>query len=152
MFKFDGGHEIQGLVRLLGVVVKYPLVHQLAHMGQRVEQVGVEQFAAKRAVEASDVDILRRFAGLNPVQSDSCASHYSVNRALIKSGLLSVRSYAGRPWYSTRSLLKFTDEVPDTGQIQGSFGTAGFVFIVTAQALVLVQPTDRALHDTAHGG
>jgi hypothetical protein len=51
----------------LGVIVVPPLVDQLAHKGQRAKQVGVEQFAAKRAVEALDVGMLRRLAGLNLV-------------------------------------------------------------------------------------
>ena len=65
MFKFDGRHKIQGLMRPLRVVVEHPVVHELAHVGQRAEQVRVEQLAAKRAVEAFDISILRRLAGLN---------------------------------------------------------------------------------------
>lgn len=40
-------------------------------MVQRAKQVGVEQFSAKRAVEAFDVGILGRLAGLNPVQGNA---------------------------------------------------------------------------------
>jgi hypothetical protein len=55
----------------LDVVVKHPFIHELAHMGQRAKQVGVEQFAAKRAVEAFDIGILSQLAGLNLVQDNA---------------------------------------------------------------------------------
>lgn len=55
----------------LGIVVEHPFVHELAHVGQRAKQVGVEEFAPKRAVEAFDIGVLRRLAGLNPVQSNA---------------------------------------------------------------------------------
>ena len=71
MFKPNRCHKIQGLVRELGVVVEQPLGHELAHMGQRTKQVGVEQFAAKRAVEAFNVGVLERLAGPNPVQGNA---------------------------------------------------------------------------------
>ncbi len=51
LFKFEWSHKIQDLVGPLRVVTVPPLVHQLAHVGQRAKQVGVEQFTAKRAVE-----------------------------------------------------------------------------------------------------
>lgn len=40
-------------------------------MGQQAKQMCVEQFTAKRAVEAFDVGILRRLAQLNPVQDNT---------------------------------------------------------------------------------
>ena len=55
----------------MGVVVEHPFVYELAHVGQRAKQVGVEQLAVKRAVEAFDVRILRRLTGLNPVQGNT---------------------------------------------------------------------------------
>lgn len=58
-------------MRPLGVVVEHPLVHQLAHVGQRAKQVGVEQLAAKLAVKAFYVSVLGRIVGLNPVQGDA---------------------------------------------------------------------------------
>jgi hypothetical protein len=65
VFKLDRSHKIQGLVRSLGVVVEHPLLHEMAHMGQRAEQVSVEQLVAKQAVKAFDIGVLRRLTGLN---------------------------------------------------------------------------------------
>lgn len=47
-----------------------PLIDQLMYVGQRAERVSVEQLAVKRAVEAFDVRIPRRLAGLNLVQGN----------------------------------------------------------------------------------
>jgi hypothetical protein len=55
----------------LGVIVVQPFGHQLAHLGQQAKRVGIEQFTAKRAVEALDIGILRRLTRLNPVQHDA---------------------------------------------------------------------------------
>lgn len=52
------------------VIIVLPLVHQLVHVGQRAEQMNVEQFAAERAIEAFDISVLCRLAGLNPVQGN----------------------------------------------------------------------------------
>ena len=59
---------MQRLVGPLGIVVGQPLGPELAHVGQRAKQVRVEQFTAKRAVEAVDIGVLSRLARLNPVQ------------------------------------------------------------------------------------
>ncbi|GAB3828600.1 hypothetical protein GCM10028821_14280 [Hymenobacter jeollabukensis] len=56
-------------MRLLRIIVVPPLVDELAHMGQRAKEIGVEQFAAKCPVGAFDIRIRRRLAEWNPVQS-----------------------------------------------------------------------------------
>ena len=50
------------------VVIVLPLLALFAHLAQAVEEVGVEQLAAKRAVKAFNVGVLCRTRGLNPVQ------------------------------------------------------------------------------------
>jgi hypothetical protein len=90
LFKFEWSHKIQGLVWPLGIIIVPPLVHQLAYVGQRAKQVGVEQFAAKRAVEAFDVRILRRLAGLNPVQNNTL-----LLRSLARFGAAKLRAVIG---------------------------------------------------------
>ena len=47
--------------------------------------------------------------------------------------------------------VKFADEIPNTGQIQGGFGAAGFAFEVAAQSPVPLQPTYGTL-DHPTGG
>lgn len=59
------------MVRLLGIIIAHQLVHELAHVGQRTKQMGVEQFTSKRAVEAFDIGVLRRLARLNPMQGNA---------------------------------------------------------------------------------
>ena len=58
-------------MRSLDVIVEHPLVYELVHVGQQAKQVGVEQFAAKRTVEAFNIDVLSRLARLNPVQGNT---------------------------------------------------------------------------------
>jgi hypothetical protein len=55
----------------LRVVVVHPLVHKLAHVGQRTKRIGVEQLTAERAVKALNANVLRWPTGLNPVLDDT---------------------------------------------------------------------------------
>ena len=50
------------------VVIILPELALFAHLTQAVKEVSVEQLAAKRAVKAFNVGVLRRTRGLNPVQ------------------------------------------------------------------------------------
>ena len=50
------------------VVIILPALALFAHLAQAGEKVGVEQLAAKRAVKAFNVGVLRRTRRLNPVQ------------------------------------------------------------------------------------
>lgn len=70
-------------MRSLRVVVMHPLVHELTHVGQRAKQVGVEQLAAERAIDALDVGILGGITGLNPVRGNTYLSHHPFRRTLI---------------------------------------------------------------------
>lgn len=50
------------------VVVVLPELAVFAYLTQTGKEIGVEQFAAQRAVKAFNIGILRRTCGLNPLQ------------------------------------------------------------------------------------
>ena len=50
------------------VVITLPELALFAHLTQAIKEVSVEQLAAKRAVKAFNLGILRRTRGLNPMQ------------------------------------------------------------------------------------
>ena len=70
---FSQGHKVRGLVRAQVVVVVLSQAAVLAHLLQGSEEIAVEQFAARRTLEALDIDILRRADRLNPMQRDALA-------------------------------------------------------------------------------
>ena len=57
-------------MRPLRVVAPQPVGRQRAHLLQRVKEVRVEHFFAISPVEAFDVGVLIRFAGLDEAQGD----------------------------------------------------------------------------------
>lgn len=52
------------------VVLDHPLTHDLADLVEVTEQIQVQDFIAHRAVEAFDVGILVRLAGLDVADED----------------------------------------------------------------------------------
>ena len=55
-------------MRAFFVVVDQPLPGMFAHIVKRVEEVGLQHFVAEAAVEAFDISVLRRFAGLDVME------------------------------------------------------------------------------------
>lgn len=65
------GEISERLVGALLVVAGHPFVDGLPHFGETAEEVGVEHFAAQAAIEALDVGVLGRLAGLDVMQDDA---------------------------------------------------------------------------------
>ena len=57
-------------MRAIGVVVKAPQFDELACLRQADEFVLVEAFITKAAIEALDVDVLRRLSGCDVMQTE----------------------------------------------------------------------------------
>jgi len=57
-------------VGLFFVVLRYPGFGEIANLGDRVEQIGIEHFLAIGAVEALDKGVLIRLARLDVPQLD----------------------------------------------------------------------------------
>jgi hypothetical protein len=84
-----GGREvIEGVVRAFLVVGEHPVVDVFADLGERAEEVSVEDFGAEGAIEALDVGVLGGFAGLDVVEADAVG---------FAPGVVGVVSRGGRP-------------------------------------------------------
>ena len=66
-------------------------------LGERVEDLPVEEFITQLAVERFDIAVLPRTAGLDEYVSTSSASSHSRTSSAVNSGPLSARMWAGRP-------------------------------------------------------
>ncbi len=74
MLAKDGGWKVsERLVRTLFVVGDDPIVDDVAHLAQGAEEVGVEDLVSEGSIEALDVSVLSRFAGLDVMKTNPVA-------------------------------------------------------------------------------
>ena len=71
-------------VRSAFVVVLSPVVDDAAHVAQTGKPVLRQAFVAKAAVEAFDVRVLRRFAGLDKTMLDGPLSRPGLHHAALR--------------------------------------------------------------------
>lgn len=67
------GKVSERLVRALFIVGDDPVVDDVAHLAQGAEEVGVEDFVSKGAIESLDVGVLGWLAGLDVMKTNSIA-------------------------------------------------------------------------------
>ncbi len=81
MLELRGRDVAQGVVRAETIVVEAPRLDGVPGLGQAKESVFVEALVAEPSVEALDVGILVRLAGLDEVQLNALGIRPTVERA-----------------------------------------------------------------------
>ena len=84
-------------MRTNGIVLFDPSFDDLAHLLQRTEQIGIQDLFPECPVEAFDVGILSRLAGLDMCQVNAMLLGPASSRWEINSGPLSMRICWGTP-------------------------------------------------------